>query len=538
MQFNVLTKLIALAAVPLFVSLVVFAIGGFALTNVAEKTESITEDRLVVITQLSRLSDIYSRQVVDLAHKTKAQMLFWDESQAQIDDAVAKINDAWSAYKARPLSAQEQALLAENEAAFEQADATIAKLQGFIQEQSSYSMGSFIDLQLYPGIEPIISLISQLNGLQEELAMQDKLEAEALSQSSLQGMAGFLAVAVALTVALAWWLVTGINQRVNKIRTVITQIEKDRNLSLEMNLPQGDEFGDIGRRFDRMMLSLKALISNIQAKGANVEMIAKTVDQVSQNSESQALAQRAELDRFITSLDAVSHSAKVVVNGVSKTSEVTRQAEKTATSGNETVIQTVESIMEVNQIVKNAAGNVEELRSSSDEIGTVIEVIKSIAEQTNLLALNAAIEAARAGEQGRGFAVVADEVRQLASRTATSTQEIYQIIEKIQSGTQSAFEAMQQAEKAVLASVDQAKVSGEALDKITGDFNVIVTQSEEMQLAVNEQISAFSVMQENVKRFEGLLDEGASLTREGTQASKQISTETTAMNEELSAYKA
>lgn len=536
MQLNVRAKLVVLVAVPLLVSLIVVTASGYALNFITNKAVSITEDRLLVITQLTKLSDTYSREVVDLAHKTHAQMLLWNESQEQINAAEVKIEEGWAAYRSRELSLPEITLLEENQAAFDQSEATVNKLKGYIEEQSNYSMGGFIDLQLYPGIEPIIGLLQQLNALQEELANQDKGQAKKLRDQSLQGMILFLAVAVILAVLLAWWLIAGINHRINRIRTVITRIEKDRNLSLVMGLPPGDEFGDISRRFDRMMGSLKDLISDVQNRGMTLEDIARTVANVNQTSEQQSSQQREELSRFVESIDAVNDSAKVVIDGVLSTSNVTQQAQEAAASGNQTVLKTIDTIMDVNHIVKNAATHVEALRANSEEIGTVIEVIKSIAEQTNLLALNAAIEAARAGEQGRGFAVVADEVRQLASRTASSTQEIHEIIEKLQQGTQSAFDSMQQAEKAVLLSVNQAEESGKALEKITGDFSIIVQRADEMQSTANEQLSAFSVMQNNVQRFEQLLEHGVTLTKEGADAGRKISKETELMSRQLSDF--
>ena len=172
--------------------------------------------------------------------------------------------------------------------------------------------------------------------------------------------------------------------------------------------------------------------------------------------------------------------------------------------------------------VEKASDVIHKLEKDSDQIGTVLEVIKGIAEQTNLLALNAAIEAARAGEQGRGFAVVADEVRSLASRTQESTEEIQQMIERLQKGSREAVSVMETGRTQVLSSVEQASKAGEALENITAAVDQIATMNHQIVDSVSQQGLVTEEINQNINNISQVADESANGTDQLSIASADL----------------
>ncbi|MCK4707639.1 MAG: methyl-accepting chemotaxis protein, partial [Gammaproteobacteria bacterium] len=196
-----------------------------------------------------------------------------------------------------------------------------------------------------------------------------------------------------------------------------------------------------------------------------------------------------------TAMNEMSATVQEVARSAGDASGAATNADNEAKAGNSIVQQASNSIDELAREVVNAASVIQQLASDSDTIGSVLDVIKGIAEQTNLLALNAAIEAARAGESGRGFAVVADEVRTLAQRSKESTEEIKNIIEKLQTGAQEAVKAMATGLEQAGQSVEQANQAGQSLDTITqsvstiSDMNIQIATASEEQAAVAEEIN-------------------------------------------------
>ena len=283
-----------------------------------------------------------------------------------------------------------------------------------------------------------------------------------------------------------------------------------------------DEFGEIG--FAMKMLEAEA--------GATVGRIADSAQQLSgharelmnvmdSNSQSAALQQQ-ETDQVAAAINQMSVSVQEVALNAQRTADAASRAEAEADAGGKVVSQTGITITRLAEDIQQAADVIHELETHSQNISKVLDVIRGIAEQTNLLALNAAIEAARAGEQGRGFAVVADEVRALARRTHDSTEEIEGLIANLQRVAQQAVEQMQSSRSLTQRTVDLANEAGVALGRITESVSTIEQMNQQIAAAAEQQSAVAENISESVTRVRDIGDQSASATEQTAGASAEL----------------
>lgn len=232
--------------------------------------------------------------------------------------------------------------------------------------------------------------------------------------------------------------------------------------------------------------------------------------------------QQTETDQVATAITEMAASVQEVARNAQNTADAADKADAEAREGRQVVADTSAAIGRLAAEVEKAAGVIQQLEARSSEITSVLDVIRGIAEQTNLLALNAAIEAARAGEQGRGFAVVADEVRTLASRTQQSTQEIQAMIEKLQEGARSAVKVMNLSREQADSSVEQARHAASSLDSITRSVSVITDMSAQIATAVEEQSAVGEEINRNIISIRHISDSNAHTGMESEQAAQNV----------------
>ncbi|MCC2615490.1 methyl-accepting chemotaxis protein [Aestuariibacter halophilus] len=516
-------KLVVLVTFPAILALSLILGIHQSMNQLSQTAQAVIDERLAPMLILNQLNSVYSRSIIDLAHKTRAQMLFWNESEQALAEARAELDVLWQQYRSGRLSAQEQTVLDASQEAFEQAEKTIASIEGFIAEKSSYSMGNFIDLNLYQGIEPIIQVIATLTEIQESMAGQTATQAAEL-RSERQVFLYVLGTAlVLLSTGFGLWIMLGLQKDLDQLLTTITQIEKNRDLTLRSSIRSQNEFGDMSRRFDRMIEVFAALLTDTQQSGMTLHTHSETLYNSACDNKQQSERQQQALTTTRDTMAALKNSAQVVLENVQTTNALTENVQRITDDGEAAVQQTVQSISDVAGLVNKTSDSMSQLRDHSEQIGSVITVINTIAEQTNLLALNAAIEAARAGEQGRGFAVVAGEVRELASRTAESTAEIQGIIQKIQSSTEASWSLMQHGEKATQQAVSLAQSSGAQLTELKQQFERIVERSQQIRDAADSQTRTVDNMELTIDDLSELAKDGTLRSMANVQAAQQMS---------------
>jgi len=294
------------------------------------------------------------------------------------------------------------------------------------------------------------------------------------------------------------------------------------DLSVKITHTSGDEIGQLSDAFRNMAENLHATIKEVAETSTQVASAANQLMASAERIATGAEEVAAQAGTVATAGEEMAATSADIAHNCQMAAEGSHQASSTATAGAEVVNLTVSVMGQIAGRVKDTASAVEGLGSRSDQIGAIIGTIEDIADQTNLLALNAAIEAARAGEQGRGFAVVADEVRALAERTTTATREIGEMIKAIQSETKSAVMAMEEGVREVEHGTDEAAKSGQALSEILAQINSVVMQVNQVATAAEEQTATTGDISKNIHQITEVVQDTANGAHESATAAGQL----------------
>jgi len=312
------------------------------------------------------------------------------------------------------------------------------------------------------------------------------------------------------------------------IRTAIENIEKSSDLSKRIEIRSGDEIGFAAAAFNKMLEKFESIIQQVSSSISLLANVSERMTAITEETNHGMNHQQSEITQVATAMNEMMATVQTVAQNANEAAMAAQQADEQALNGKHVVAESIDSIDRLADDVEKAAEVIHKLEKDSENIGTVLDVIKGIAGQTNLLALNAAIEAARAGEQGRGFAVVADEVRTLASRTQQSTEEIHEMIEQLQSAAHAAVRAMEQGRNQAKASVGKAAEAGISLGSIAKsvatitDMNALIASAAKEQSNVTEEINRNIA---NITRVAEQTAEGASQTFSSSEKLAQLSTQ-------------
>ncbi|MDF5890284.1 methyl-accepting chemotaxis protein [Pseudomonas syringae pv. syringae] len=297
---------------------------------------------------------------------------------------------------------------------------------------------------------------------------------------------GLIAAVVVLTIGLATLLTRSITSPIRDALSVAERIAGS-DLSKEVNVSGTDEAGRLLKALAQMQDNLRTTIMQIGDSSTQLASAAEEMTAVTEESSRGLVSQNDEVNQAATAVTEMSAAVDEVARNAESASEESRRTQGFTEAGLERVAQTLKSIQKLSGNVETTSDKIQVLSQRAQSINKVVEVIRAIAEQTNLLALNAAIEAARAGEQGRGFAVVADEVRALAHRTQTSTQEIEQMISAMQSDSAEAVEAMSKSKELATQSLEVAQEASSSLDQIAKAITHINERNLQIATASEEQ---------------------------------------------------
>nr|WP_260959666.1 methyl-accepting chemotaxis protein [Pseudomonas citri] len=334
-----------------------------------------------------------------------------------------------------------------------------------------------------------------------------------------------LVIVTALALAfglLAAWIIT--RQIVAPLQQTLVAVERVASGDLSENLvvSRRDEMGQLQNSLQRMVISLRQLIGGISEGVTQIASAAEQLSAVTEQTSAGVNSQKLETDQVATAMNEMTTTVQEVARNAEEASEAAVAADQQAREGDRVVGEAIAQIERLAKEVGNSTEAMSHLKRESDKIGSVLDVIKSVAQQTNLLALNAAIEAARAGEAGRGFAVVADEVRSLAQRTQKSTEEIEELIVGLQSGTEQVATIMDNSRGLTDSSVELTRRAGGSLENITRTVSAIQSMNQQIAAAAEQQSAVAEEINRSVLNVRDVSEQTSAASEETAASSAEL----------------
>lgn len=500
------------------------ALGVRGITQVAESSTTLTNRHLPAVSLLLNADrDLYQAFVAERSLLDESAHQYADQLRAAHAENLQQAYDRVHKFAAMQPGNEALALVAEFDRGYERWKATSLRvLEMSSSDPEGASRLSFADSEAQ--FEEARTAIDKLGELEDGAA--NAVGSDAIARGDALVWQQGLLIAIGLLVCLV--LIVGFPLLVTRpLHSLLHRIEQiadgDGDLRVRLDVLSRDELGKLSHAFNRFLDKLQPLIKEVGRVTGEVADSAQSLAGMAAANDRLISSEHVAVDQVSTAATEMSAAVHEVARNAQNAADAARQAEAQSREGAEVVGATIHSIRQLAQEVESASTTIQTLEQETANIGAVLAVIKGIAEQTNLLALNAAIEAARAGEQGRGFAVVADEVRALAARTQESTKDIQQMIERLQIGVQNAVKATHSGSARARQSVEQAAGVDQALS-VTGDsVQRINDMAAQIATACEEQSSVTEEIARNISDIRDLSNEAAQTSEQSTRASQHLS---------------
>nr|WP_275957801.1 methyl-accepting chemotaxis protein [Rhabdochromatium marinum] len=372
----------------------------------------------------------------------------------------------------------------------------------------------------FEAMREVIDTLTELT-LESAQVTTDRVDAVARNAklSAITALVVGLAFCLLLVLVFPGMITRPLHRIIHRVQD-IAQGEGDLTARVQVNTR--DELGQLGTALNQFIDKLQTVIGGIAGASAQVAAAAEQMSAITEEANRTVTEQESATDQIVTAVNQLSATVQEVARNASEAAAAAEQADLASKNGRDVFGQTAAAMEQLAQDIGTTTAVIQTLGHDSEQIGSILNVIREIAEQTNLLALNAAIEAARAGEQGRGFAVVADEVRALASRSQQSTQEIQGMIERLQTGSRNAVEAVEEGSEQAKDALAKAVKASDALEAMTGAVTQINTMNSQIATAAEEQNAVTEDINRNITHIGEVAQQNAQSSRQTATASGQL----------------
>ena len=385
------------------------------------------------------------------------------------------------------------------------------------------AVGAYRDAQLASrqALDKMTGLGQQLLETSDKLNASQNAKREADSESAKTTLVTVTALALLLGL-IAAWIIT--RQITHPLRDTLAAVERvaSGDLTHNLDVQRRDELGQVQSSIQRMTVNLRQLVSGISDGVTQIASAAEELSAVTEQTSAGVNSQKVETDQVATAMHEMAATVQEVARNAEEASEAAVAADQQAREGDKVVSEAIDQIERLAAEMGHSTEAMGELKRESDKIGSVLDVIKSVAQQTNLLALNAAIEAARAGEAGRGFAVVADEVRSLAQRTQKSTEEIEALIAGLQNGTQQVSTIMDNSRELTVSSVALTRRAGSSLENITKTVSAIQAMNQQIAAAAEQQSATAEEINRSILNVRDVSEQTSAASEETAASSVEL----------------
>lgn len=404
-------------------------------------------------------------------------------------------------------------------------------------KKGNYTEANQVLLQVInPQLKRLKSIAYEYLELITTQASETHDETKASIQSFIITIAIVGLVAVAAILLVATIIIRRINRALERVQVAAKQVAQG-DLTLRVNLSGADEFSELSASVDNIVNSFQSVISNMNHSTLQLASSAEESSAVAVQTKQNVVEQQQQTQMVATAIHEFSSTVQEVANSAASAAEASQEAEEATYEGSSVVQQTITQINELNTEIALSLEIIQKLSQQSKEIGTVVDVIDGISEQTNLLALNAAIEAARAGEAGRGFAVVADEVRSLASRTQDSTVEIKAMIQSLQESSADSMQRMEKGTNQAQLTAEMAEQAGISLERIAASVARINNMNTQIAAAAEQQSTVINEINQNVTTINDISTQTASGAEQSSAATLELARLTEDMKVNVDRFK-